>query len=65
MVNYDLEAIPYDTILLMRSLGAVFCLGDTNKNPVGKGNRRQWSDPSIYYTFFIKKARKTAIQWVL
>ena len=35
----------------LRALGAVFCLGDTNKNPVGKGNRRHWSDPSIYYTF--------------
>lgn len=51
MVRYDLESIPYDTILLMRSLGAVFCLGDTNKRPVGKGNSRSWSNPSIYYTF--------------
>ena len=35
----------------LQALGAVFCLADTNKNPVGKGNRRKWSDPSIYYTF--------------
>ena len=35
----------------LKALGAVFCLGDTNKNPVGKGNSRTWSNPSIYYTF--------------
>ena len=35
----------------LRALGAVFCLGDTNKNPVGRYNKRTWSDPSIYYTF--------------